>query len=86
MERLDITERNFKCQEKLYKQTPLPYNKNMMARKMGLLLSSLAFLLLAGGSLFGVDASCVSCHTSERKMQNLFVPPAHGAGGEQGEG
>jgi mono/diheme cytochrome c family protein len=87
MERLDITERKFKCQEKkLYKPTSLSYNKNMMARKIGLLFSSLAFLLLAGGSLFGVDASCVSCHTSERKMQNLFVPPVQSAGGEQGEG
>ncbi|MCX7788888.1 MAG: hypothetical protein N2442_14460 [Spirochaetes bacterium] len=58
----------------------------MMVRKLGFIVSSFAFLLLSEGSLFGVDASCVSCHTSERKMQNLFVPPAHSAGAEQGEG
>ncbi|MFQ3621205.1 MAG: hypothetical protein SNJ78_09730 [Spirochaetales bacterium] len=50
------------------------------------LFAAFAFICFLGGQfLFGVDASCVSCHTSERKMQNLFTPPEI-AGGEQGEG
>jgi len=72
--------------KKLYKRTVLFYNDNMMIRKLGFIASSLAFLLLSGSSLFGVDASCVSCHTNEKKMQNLFVPPTMSSGGEQGEG
>lgn len=40
--------------------------------------------LLAGGA-FAADSSCIGCHTQDKILQSLFVPPA-GGGGEEGEG